>query len=55
MATNIDSITRKGAKRAVLGRSAATGRLVMAPVATKNGSVSEQRIAEAVKSLFKSK
>ena len=55
MATNIDSVTRKGAKHEVLGRSALTGRNVLAPVATKKASVSDKRITAAVKSVLAKK
>jgi hypothetical protein len=55
MATRSDTITTKGSKPGVLGRSAATGRYVLAPVATKKATVSDQRIAAAVKSVLAKK
>lgn len=55
MATRSDTITIKGSKPGVLGRSAATGRYVLAPVATKKATVSDQRIAAAVKSVLAKK
>ena len=55
MATRSDTITTKGSKPGVLGRSAATGRYVLAPVATKKVTVSDQRIAAAVKSVLAKK
>ena len=55
MATRSDTITTKDGKPGVLGRSAATGRYVLAPVATKKATVSDQRIAAAVKSVLAKK
>ena len=55
MAARSDTITAKGGKPGVLGRSAATGRFVLAPAATKNATVSDQRIAAAVKSVLAKK
>ncbi|HEX2020750.1 MULTISPECIES: hypothetical protein [Sphingomonadaceae] len=55
MATHPDSVTSKNRKPAVLGRSAATGRFVMAPVATKKGTVSDKQITAAVKSVLAKK
>ncbi|MHA0337619.1 hypothetical protein [Sphingomonas aquatilis] len=55
MATRSDTITSKSGKAGVLGRSAATGRYVLAPVATKKATVSDQRIAAAVKSVLAKK
>ena len=49
------TITTKGSKPGVLGRSAATGRYVLAPAATKKATVSDQRIAAAVKSVLAKK
>jgi hypothetical protein len=46
MATNADAV--KKPKGTVLGRSAATGRFVLAPATTKKGTVSVQRIEAAV-------
>lgn len=54
MATNSETITTKN-KAGVLGRSAATGRYVMAPVVTKKSTVSDKRITAAVKSVHASK
>lgn len=52
MATRSGDYTQ-GSKPGVLGRSAATGRYVLAPVApTKKVTVSDQRIAAAVKSVL---
>lgn len=55
MATRSDTITTKGSKPGVLGRSAATGRYVLAPAATKKATVSDQRIAAAVQSVLAKK
>ena len=55
MATRSDTITSKTGKAGVLGRSALTGRYVMAPVATKKGTVSDKRITAAVKSVLAKK
>lgn len=55
MATNPDSVTSKNRKPGVLGRSALTGRNVLAPVATKKGTVSDKQIAVAVKSVLAKK
>ena len=55
MATSADSVTSKNRKAGILGRSALTGRNVMAPVATKKGTVSDQRITAAVKSVHAKK
>ena len=52
MASNADRATSKRQKAVVLGRSAATGRVVLAPVVSKKGSVSQTRIAAAVKSVL---
>lgn len=54
MATNSETITTRN-KAGVLGRSAATGRYVMAPVVTKKSTVSDKRITAAVKSVHASK
>ncbi len=53
MATRSDTATHK--KAGVLGRSAATGRYVMAPVAAKKGTLSDKRITAAVKSVLAKK
>jgi hypothetical protein len=53
MATNSETITKS--RTGVLGRSAATGRYVMAPVVSKKSTVSDQRITAAVKSVHASK
>ena len=45
----------KNRKAAVLGRSAATGRYVLVPVATKKGVVSDKQIEAAVKSVLTKK
>lgn len=55
MATRSDTITTKSGKPGVLGRSAATGRYVFAPAATKKATASDQRIAAAVKSVLAKK
>lgn len=55
MAARSDTITAKGGKPGVLGRSAATGRYVLAPAATEKATVSDQRIAAAVKSVLAKK
>ena len=47
--------TSTGPKATVLGRSAATGRVVLAPIASKKSTVSDQRIAAAVKSVLAKK
>jgi len=52
MATNPDTATRKKPKAVALGRSAATGRIVLAPFVTKKGTVSDKRIEAAVKSVL---
>lgn len=44
-----DRLTVKAPKPSVLGRSAATGRFVLAPVATKKSKVSDKQITAAVK------
>uniref|UniRef100_UPI0035CA6676 hypothetical protein n=1 Tax=uncultured Sphingomonas sp. TaxID=158754 RepID=UPI0035CA6676 len=51
MATSGTSPT-KSAKAAVLGRSAATGRFVLAPVVSKKATVSDKQITAAVKSVL---
>lgn len=53
MATSANTVTVK--KPIVLGRSALTGRVVMAPVVTKKSSVSDKRIIAAVKSVLAKK
>jgi hypothetical protein len=50
MATNVQSEAPKKPKAVVLGRSAATGAVVLAPAVAKKGTVSTQRIQAAVKS-----
>jgi hypothetical protein len=55
MATKLDSAARKAPKAAKLGRSAATGKFVLAPVSSKNAIVSDQRIAAAVKTVLDKK
>jgi hypothetical protein len=55
MATMADSGFRRQSKATVLGRSAATGRLVLAPAAAKRGMVSEQRLTAVVKSVLDKK
>lgn len=55
MATNPDTATRKKPKAVVLGRSAATGRFVLAPAVTKKSTVSDKRIEAAVKGAFSKK
>ena len=55
MATHPDSVTSKNRKPGVLGRSALTGRNVLAPVATKKGTVSDKQITAAVKSVLAKK
>lgn len=55
MATHPDTVTPRNRKPAVLGRSALTGRNVLAPVATKKGTVSDKQIAAAVKSVLAKK
>lgn len=57
MATNSETsetVTTKS-RTGVLGRSAATGRYVMAPVVSKKSTVSDKRITAAVKSVHASK
>lgn len=53
MATNSNTVIVK--KPVVLGRSAATGRVVMAPVVTKKSSISDKRITAAVKNVWSKK
>lgn len=55
MATTAHSVTSKGRKAGILGRNAAKGRVVMAPVATKKGTVSDKQISDAVKSVLAKK
>lgn len=55
MAARSNTITTKGGKPSVLGRSAATGRFVLAPAATKKATLSDQRIAAAVQSVLAKK
>lgn len=55
MATIPDSLASKNRKPGVLGRSAATGRFVMAPVTSSKGTVSDKRIAAAVKGVLAKK
>lgn len=56
MATASHTITGKNQKPAVLGRSAATGRNVLAPVVTKKKlAVSDKRITAAVKGVHAKK
>ena len=55
MASDVNTVTSKKPKSTVLGRSALTGRYVHEPVAAKKGSVSDKRIAEAVKGVFATK
>jgi hypothetical protein len=55
MATGSHTLTGKGQKPGVLGRSAATGRFVMAPVVSKKSTVSDKRITAAVKSVHDKK
>lgn len=56
MATRSDTLSSKPSKQgnAVLGRSAATGRLVMTP-ASKRGSISVKEATAAAKSVSGSK
>ena len=54
MSTNPETF-HKSHKPVVLGRSAATGRFVMAPVVTKKTTVSDKQIKAAVKSVNDSK
>jgi hypothetical protein len=51
MASSPNATLSKG-KPVVLGRSALTGRLVMAPVSTRKSTVSDKQIAAAVKSVL---
>ncbi len=55
MATGSHTLTSKGPKPGVLGRSAATGRFVLKPVVSKKSSVSDKRITAAVKSVHAKK
>lgn len=56
MATVSHTITAKPQKPAVLGRSAATGQVVLAPVVTKKKlAVSDKRITAAVKGVHAKK
>jgi hypothetical protein len=55
MATNIETVSAKPAKLGVLGRSAATGRYVMAPVVLKKRKVSDKQITAAVLSVLAKK
>ncbi len=55
MTARSDTITSKTGKAGVLGRSALTGRYVMAPVVTKKVTVSDKRITAAVKSVLAKK
>ena len=53
MATNPATAPRKAPKPVVLGRSAATGQVVLVPVSwKKKGTVSNKRIEAAVKSVL---
>lgn len=49
MATKAEPTPKKRARVVVLGRSAVTGRAVLAPLVPRRVSVSDERIAEAVK------
>lgn len=55
MATSSPPSSGKSQKPAVMGRSAATGRYVLAPVVTKKSSLSDKRITAAVKSVHNKK
>jgi hypothetical protein len=55
MATNIETVSAKSVKLGVLGRSAATGRYVMAPVVLKKRKVSDKQITAAVLSVLAKK
>jgi hypothetical protein len=55
MATSSPTSSGKNQRPTVLGRSAASGRYVMAPVATKKSNVSDQQIKAAVKSVLAKK
>lgn len=55
MASAPETATRKRPKAAILGHSAATGRFVLAPAVSKKGTVSDKRIAAAVKSVLSDK
>ncbi len=55
MATNPDSVSPRNRKPGVLGRSALTGRYVLAPVMTKKATVSDKQITAAVKSVLAKK
>jgi hypothetical protein len=55
MATSSPASSSKSHKPAVLGRSAATGRYVLAPIVTKKSTVSDKRITAAVKSVLAKK
>jgi len=55
MASDANTANNKKPKSTVLGRSAATGRFVLEPVVAKKGSVSDKRIAAAVKGVFATK
>jgi hypothetical protein len=55
MASTTDTSQSKNQKPVVLGRSAATGRYVLAPVVTKKSTVSDKRITAAVKSVLAKK
>lgn len=55
MASDANAVTQKKPKSTVLGRSAATGRFVLPPVAANKGSVSDKRIEAAVKGVFATK
>lgn len=54
VATNPDPVRNKP-KAVALGRSAATGRIVLAPAVSKKGTVSDKRIEAAVKSALSKK
>lgn len=49
MKDNSGTVATKAPKPPVLGRSAATGRYVLAPIVTKKSKVSDEQITAAVK------
>ena len=55
MGTKSGTETRNKPKAVALGRSAATGRIVLAPAFNKKSTVSDKRIEAAVKSVLSKK
>ncbi len=55
MASHPETTLRKPSKTTVLGRSAATGRLVLVPAVGKKSIISDSRIEAAVKNALHQK